>query len=255
MEKFRKSKEYIKSGFRDAWEGYKQVYKDARDSIVHTFNTFKTAKRNGRSYSSQEYRGRLAHDLKNLRKNWDRWKELAKALLEEEKLAVWPKWDSLYLESLWKSRKVWNDVANKLIENGNGYTVVKYIDKFEWLDKETAKKLIEVKWTHDNVTIDVGVESVALNLDKFEWLDEEVAELIIEKWFGKDVAANLEKFEWLNHKKIAGKLIEKWNWWAVVYYIDKFNWLDKETARSLIDAWYWSFVAENPDEFWLKKEK
>jgi hypothetical protein len=30
-------------------------------------NTYKTAKKNGRSYEQQEYRDNLAHDLKDLR--------------------------------------------------------------------------------------------------------------------------------------------------------------------------------------------
>ncbi len=241
--------DYIKTGFKDAWEWYKQAFKDVKDSITGGIKTFKNAKKNGRSIFDQEYRDNLAQDLKELRKRWKTWRELARTLLTEEQLRVGPKWDSKFFESLWKNRKVWNDVAKQLIENWNWMTVVKYIDKFKWLNKDLAKQLIEVKWSDGDVTIDSGLECVALNIDKFEWLDNEIAEILIDRWFGWSVACYLWKFEWVNHKEIAIKLIEKWRWWAVVYYIDRFEWLDKEVAEKLIKDWYWNFVSKNPERF------
>ena len=250
MKKF--SMQSIKSGIKEAWNTYKQVYKDVKDGMSHSIKTFKRAKNNGRWLSDQEYRDNLAYNLRNLRSRWDVWKELAETLLMHEMLLnVWPKWDSKFLESLWKNRKVWKDVAKKLIENWNWQTVIKYIDKFKWLDKDIAKQLIEIKWENGDVTIENGIECVARNIDKFKWLDMEIVDILIEKGFGWSVAGNLESFEWLNHKEIAEKLIEKWNWWDVAYYLDKFEWLDKDIAKKLIMAWYGDMVAKNPERFWL----
>lgn len=248
-------------------------------------NTYKTAKKNGRSYEQQEYRDNLAHDLRNLRQYGDTWKDLANALSEHEKLDVGPKWNSKYLESLWKNRKVWKDVAEKLIEDWNWATVIKYIDKFKWLDweivikliinwdwekvanpdvikkfewlnKDVAKELINIVYEREGyIPIPIGCEAVAFNIDKFEWLDEEIAEGLIERQFGYRVLDKLEKFQWLNWKKIANKLIESHQGWAVIAYIDKFEWLDEQIAEKLIRAWYSNYVIENPEKFWLKKEK
>ena len=126
-----------------------------------------------------------ADNLRNLRQYGDTWRDLAKNLLEKEKLT------SRYIDATWEWRKLWKELAEKLIEKWEWYYVAENLDKFEWLDhKEIANKLIEKwKWYY-----------VAKNLDKFEWLDKETAEKLIEKWEWDVVAQHPEKF-WLKKEK------------------------------------------------------
>jgi hypothetical protein len=37
--------------------------------------------------------------------------------------------------------------------------------------------------------------------------------------------------------------------------LDKFEWLDEEIAKILIEKWFWRYIAEYPENFWLKKEE
>ena len=97
------------------------------------------AKKLQRTKEQQEYRDNLAHNVKNLRKYWDTWKDLAKTLLEKEKVTI------DYLLSIWEDRKKWRVKVKNMVIN---YTVISDIE-FEWLNhNEIAKKLIE-KWYGD----------------------------------------------------------------------------------------------------------
>ena len=209
----------------------------------------------GRTRRDQEYRNIVASNIMNLRKSWDKWVALARVLSTYEKWAVGPNLYSQYLESLWKVRKAWNDVAKLLIENWNSKVVIKYIDKFDWLDKYVAKELMKVRDDEPGHYEYVGCEAVALNIDRFRWLDDEIASDLIDNWFWKWVVSKLESFAWLDYKIIVDKLIERWQWRLVTLYIDKFEWLDVDVAEKLIKAWYGEFVANNPERFWLKKEE
>jgi hypothetical protein len=187
------------------------------------------------------------------------------------------KWDGKYLYSLWENRKVWKDVAERLIEEWDFKTVIMNLDKFEWLNKEILIKLVD-SWE--------GRWEISTHLDKFEWLDKELAEDWFNRWWWGIVAEYIQCFEWLNHQEFAEKMtrwyrnardlvyhLENFQWidykkiaimlidagysdyLAYVNFIDKFKWLDEEVARKLTEKWYWKFVAMHPEKFWLKKEK
>ena len=246
-----------------------------------------------RTKKQQEYRDNLAHDLENLRKHWDSWRELAEVLLSKKKYTL------DYLDSFWNGRKLGKKMSKKWIEwfwrtveklskNGeyiwdHAWTLASNLEKFEWLDhKEIAEKLIKCKYTfydHESRYWDC----VAENLEKFEWLDhKKIAEMLIKKGYLLCIAENLEKFEWLDHKEIVEKLIKSEYPWYITLYLEKFKlnhkeivkkmikndclrlvlkdiykfkWLDKEIAKILIENWRWDVVMKYPEIFWLKKEK
>ena len=92
-----------------------------------------------RTQEQQEYRDNLAHDLKKIRQSWNSWKELAKALLDEKKVEI------KYVESLWSGRKVWWEIAKRMIRWGNWEYVAENLGKFKWLNKEkTRKEIMEI---------------------------------------------------------------------------------------------------------------
>lgn len=206
------------------------------------------AKRPQRTPEQQEYRDKLAHDLRNLRNRyWDKWKELAQTLLDDQHKS------DEYIKSL-GNRKVDKQVALDLIEKGDIYTVVNNLDKFKDLDKEVAIKLVECwHW-----------RAVVEKSEKFAWLflNEEIAEKLIQTkdMFSKDsqwkyVAYYLEKFEWLDYKKIAMEIIEHGAWYSVVENLDKF-WVDhSEIVNKLIDSGQWVDVLRNWNKFkWINRD-
>ena len=77
------------------------------------------------------------------------------------------------------------EIAIKLIEAGQGWSVVFNSDKFTGLNQEIAIKLVEAGWGW----------AAAANLDKFTGLNhQEIANKLIEMGKGGDVADNSDKF-------------------------------------------------------------
>lgn len=68
------------------------------------------AKRPQRTKEQQEYRDNLAEGLKQLRNQWDTWKELAKTLLEDWKSTI------EYLESISEDTDQWEEMVDNLAE-------------------------------------------------------------------------------------------------------------------------------------------
>ncbi|MCP4522962.1 MAG: hypothetical protein GY828_01955, partial [Candidatus Gracilibacteria bacterium] len=132
------------------------------------------------------------------------------------------------------------EIAQKLIDAGNGNIVAYNLEKFEGLDhKEIAQKLIDTG----------GLSSIVCNGEKFEGLDTNIAKKLIDAGSGDFVAYNLEKFEGLDHKEIAQKLIDAGNGNVVAYYLGKSEGLDTEIAQKLIYAGMGDYVTHYLKKF------
>ena len=154
------------------------------------------AKRPQRTPEQQEYRDNLAKQLKELRWQWDTWRELAKNLLEENKLS------GEYIDAMWNGRKYWKDIAKKLIEERGGrgaWFVVEHIEEFKKSDYE------------------------------------EIIDILIKERKCELVAKNIDKFEWLDYNMIIKKVIE-WSWGAyyLAHHINDFEISDPNLLDELI---------------------
>lgn len=90
------------------------------------------AKKHGRTYEQEKYRIDLVKTLREMRVDGDAHDFLAKEKMTEE-----------YISSLWKDRFLSKQMAYDLIHAWKGEYVVKYLDKFKWLDHgELAQTLI-----------------------------------------------------------------------------------------------------------------
>ena len=172
-----------------------------------------------RTFKQQEYRDKLANNLKADRALGEVGKLLAEDRLKKEQKS------EEYIVVKYGFTKQW---ARELIKAGEWWTVARNLEKFEGLDNEIAKLLIEAgKWK-------VVVEYIK----HFEGLDNEIAKLLIEAGEWWTVARNLEKFEGLD-KEIAKMLIEAGRWWTVARNLEKFEWVDhNEIAKLLIELGY-----------------
>lgn len=208
--------------------------------MVEQRQTEETAKKFGRTYQQQEFRDDLAENLKVSRKFWSVWRKVATILLKK-----W-KWNPTYFYSSW-TRKAWKDVAESLVKSKEWTRVLACnIRHFKWLDKKIAKKLIDCWYEFE----------VAKDLYRFEWLDLTIAENLINTrqwWY---VIKYMYKFKWLD-KEIAKKFIDSDSREFVIFLnnINIFEWLDEEVAKKMTEKWYWEYVANHPENFWLKKEK
>ena len=135
-----------------------------------------------------------------------------------------------------------HDIALRLIEAGESYSVVSNLDKFSGLDyNDIALKIIEAG----------EGRLIARNLDKFSGLDHnDIALRLIEAGEGGSVARNLDKFNSCLNQDIALRLIETGNGGSVASNLDKFSGLDyNDIALKLIEAREGSSVADNLDKF------
>lgn len=239
------------------------------------------AKRPHRTKEQQEYRDNLARDLKSLRTRWETGKELAEALLDDQKntpeyiiskYGYTNKWakqlidagHGSYLISNWRS--FWNqgtklnkEVAVKLLENGL-WDDLRAAQRFhEWLwfekwDNEFAIKLIE-NWYLDYVWY-------AIN--NFDRLNKEILFKLIdilgsEPMLRARIRENFDKFEWLDLNEVLIKLYECWKERLIGSLIDssslgKFEWLNQKHADKLIEYWKCWIVFYNMDKFdWLNQ--
>ena len=90
-----------------------------------------------------------------------------------------------------------SETAKLLIEKGRSFIVAENLEKFEGVDhKEIAKFIIEKgAWRTPPV-------SLVKNLEKFEGLDSEIAKLLIEKGYWSAVINNLKKFKKLDSETV-----------------------------------------------------
>ena len=122
--------------------------------MLAEYATKRVAKRHGRTYEQEKYRKDLAETLRKMRVDWDAHAFLAKEKMTEE-----------YISSLWKDRFLSRQIAYDLIQAWKGEYVVKYLDKFRWLDhRKLAETLID-RWEWKLVTD---------YLDNFDWAEEQL---------------------------------------------------------------------------------
>ena len=195
-----------------------------------------------RTFKQQEYRDKLANNLKADRALGEVGKLLAEDRLKKEQKS------EEYIVAKYGFTKQW---ARELIKAGEWWTVARNLEKFEGLDKEIAKLLIEAgKWK-------VVIEDIKY----FKWLDAEIAKILIRKERWRDggsrvaryikyfewdddynelsVAANIKSFEWVYHNEIAKMLIDAGEWRRVARYIKSFEWVyHNEIAKMLIELGY-----------------
>ena len=91
------------------------------------------AKKTNRTKEQQEYRDNLAQGLKQLRNDWEVWKNLAKTLLEDGKSTI------EYLDSLKE------DKSDNLVDNWEWTEIIANPDPTEDLTENWKKKLRKKK--------------------------------------------------------------------------------------------------------------
>lgn len=230
------------------------------------------AKRPQRTKEQQEYRDNLARDLKSLRTRWETGKELAEALLDDQKNT--PE----YIVSKYGYTNKW---AKQLIDAWQGSYLISNLYSFENLDKEVAQKLLEnglrdelrnkqfyqewgwfEKWDNEfaiKLIENWYLEYVWCALNNFEGLDKDIANKLIEfPRYGERIEYilmnNLDKFEWLDCNEVVDKLLESPNSWFLSNHFDKFWWLNKKTADRLMENGETGIVFYHMDKFdWLNQ--
>ena len=143
-------------------------------------------------------------------------------------------------------------IMNKLVECWHFDYIPRLMYKLKSLShNELATKMID----KDEAT---GCKVIAENLKSFKWLSREIAEKLIDNWYWKDVVWNSKSFEWLDFYKVARKLVdhdEESGCYIVANNFKKFEKLDNNIGKKLGKHWYLDLVMNNPERFWLKKEK
>ncbi len=215
------------------------------------------AKRSQRTPEQQEYRDNLAKYLKENRKQWISWVELAEVLIYEKQT-------SEYLNALGEGRKVEIEVAEKLIEDWYSEYLIEYLDKFKWSDHQRiAEKMIENrKWwlvvkylekfdllNHEKIVEKLienwDVDCLAYHyekLNKFKISDPKMLDALLNTGYARIPRYYLENCEGLTHKEIAERRVDIWRSRSLATNLDKFewlsknDWLSKEIAMRLIDS-------------------
>jgi len=247
--------------------------------MFEDYYTKKMAEKHGRTIEQQQYRNNLAKCLKEKRKQWISWIELAKVLADEKKTFR-------YLDALGEGRKAeveiaegiiedWYSerlieyldkfkrsdhqrIAEKMIENRKWWLVVEYLEKFDWLNHEKiVEKLIK---NGDSNSIAYPPE----NLNKFKISDPELLDALLRTGYQWIPEYYLKNCEGLTHKKIAERWAAMWYYRSLAINLDKFewlskdDWLSKEIAIEIIDRLDTvavDYLVENLDKFQLTEKE
>lgn len=127
--------------------------------LIERYNTVKIAKKHKRTEEQQRYRKDLSKVLSKMRASKGAWKDWAYAKLKEEMMT------EKYISSLWKDRFLWKKFAMDLIEQWKWELVVKYLDKFKWLDHWELAQILIDRWEWQLVTN---------YLDNFDWAEKQL---------------------------------------------------------------------------------
>ena len=195
--------------------------------LVERYNTIKVAKKHGSTEEQERYRRDLAKTLKEMINSENVWKNWAYDMLKNEMMT------EEYISSLWKDRFLWKDTAMELIELWKWELVVKYLDKFKWLDHwELAQMLID-RWEWKIVTD---------YLDNFDWAETQLQPYLCHAY---DIYLKTQK-GWEHCP-----LVEVWGyvfaaWWFTCGHVDAVKvfgkkWKPLKTTKDavniLIKAW------------------
>jgi len=207
------------------------------------------AKRPQRTKEQQEYRDNLAHDLKNLRKNGDTWRDLAKTLLEEKKESMsYRESETKRLNERNKKNEEFNKIAREEISKWNFDSVLGRASRFNQFDSKIWDMLSETWYC----------ERVWENTRKFKSLGSITYDKFVESGHKmRDILGNIDIFE--NHNHIINDLISRKLLHEYDYCMRFFRWLNKETFQKLL-LWDWlkwfilSFYINEYTFTWLDKE-
>ena len=195
--------------------------------LIEKYNTLKVAKKHGRTKEQQEYRKHLAEILNEMRSSEDVWKDWSYEKLKKEMMT------EEYISSLWKDRFLWKDIAIELIELWKWELVVKYLDKFKWLDHSEVAKILIERWEWKIVTD---------YLDNFDWAETQLQPYLCHAY---DIYLKTQK--WWEHCPI----VEIWWYvfaalWFTCGHVDAVKvfgkrWkplkTTKEAVNTIIRAW------------------
>ena len=134
------------------------------------------------------------------------------------------------------------DIAHRIIEGGDGWSVVWYLSDFKGVDHtDIAHRLIE-KGSGD---------LVVTSLSKFKGVDhDDIARRLIEKGVGEHVVWHLSNFKGVDHTDIAHRLIKEGCGESVARYLSSFEGLDHaDIAHWLIQEGYGGVVARYLSNF------
>lgn len=195
--------------------------------LFEKYSTIRIAKKHWRDEEQQKYRKDLAKTLNEMRSSDDTWKDLAHSTLQKEMMT------EKYISSLWKDRFLWKDVAMELIELWKWELVVKYLDKFKWLDHWELAQILIDRWEWEIVTD---------YLDNFDWAETQLQPYLCQAY---DIYLKTKK-GWEHCP-----LIEVWgyvfaSWWFTCGQVDAVKIFDikwkpqkttKDAVNILIKAW------------------
>jgi hypothetical protein len=132
-----------------------------------------------------------------------------------------------------------NDIAKRLIENGESWAVASSLDNFKELDSEVALKLIAAGFYYE----------FCLNLRSFKRLNSKMA-LKLVKAGTVPIANHLSSFEGLDHNDIAFSLIEAKEYFQVAKHLPNFTGLDhNDIANRIMEDKHGHAVAEHLPNF------
>ena len=190
--------------------------------MLAEYATKRVARKHGRTYEQEKYRKDLAETLRKMRVDWDAHAFLAKEKMTEE-----------YISSLLKDRFLSMQMAYKLIQAWKGEYVVKYLDKFKWLDHRKLAEILINRWEWRLVTE---------YLDNFDWAEEQ-----LQPYLRHAYDAYLHAKRWWEHCPIVVIWDYKFAAWGFtcghVDAVEVFNkkWkamkITKDAVNMLIEAW------------------
>lgn len=129
------------------------------------------------------------------------------------------------------------DLADQLIDMGEGTAVVEHLEEFVGLDINNVfgRLLLAKKWNHNNFKPKSLV--LTADLDKFPGLDhKEVAERMIISGLGRGVARNLESFKGIDHQDLAWRLVDTGYSEDVVENLENFVGMDyPKLAKKIVE--------------------
>lgn len=133
------------------------------------------------------------------------------------------------------------DLAIELVRLGEGYSVIKNIDRFIISD---FNNLIDVLIEKKSFSL------IIQNLVVFKWINQnDLVIKLIDNWEAEDIVFYFEKFDWLDCNAIWKKIMSIWKSRLLVNNLKKFNWLGFDIANELVDLWYWEYIVTDLKSF------
>ena len=190
-----------------------------------------------RTEEQQEYRDNLAEGLKQLRNQWDTWKELAKTLLEDWKSTI------EYLDSISENTDQWEEIIDNLAKNWESETNKKKTEK----EKEYKKILLKSDyllpdWIALQVFYYIAASLGAVESDK-KWIPNvnwtDFTPFFLNSLKQKYWSQRINILLYGSTPKVAEKVKENLSlkWYNVIYSQDWFSEFDRDKAETSLDEY------------------